>query len=150
MSSTPFSRTMRSLDADSFGPSLVALIFAMLILFFWSFWFFFARIPLTEVSQSVQVRQDQSIVALFPVQTVGRIEEGQSAYLHLEGFQRTVIPAIIMQINPQNGQVELFADDDFVFSDEIIEGVKQVEVEVEQVSPATLIMRASGLFGPHP
>lgn len=148
MSSTPFSRTMRSLDADSFGPSLVALIFAMLILFFWSFWFFFAQIPLTETSQSIEMVDAQNMVAFFPAQTVGRIEEGQPAYIHLEGFQTTVVPAIIMQIDIENGEVELFADDDFVFSDGVMEGVKQVEIEVEQISPATLIMRASGFFGP--
>ena len=146
MSSTPFSRTMRSLDADSFGPSLVALIFAMILLLLWCFWFFLARIPITEVSQSVEIAQDEKIVATFPPKAMARLQEGQSAFLRLGGMWSERVPAIMMEINYPRGQVELFAEENLSFIDGVMGEVEQVEIEVEEVSPATLVMRASGLF----
>lgn len=146
MSSTPFSRTMRSLDADRFGPSLVALIFAMILLLLWCAWFFLARIPITEVSQSVEIAPGQKVVASFSPKALGRLQEGQPAYLRLEGLWPQTVPAIIMQINYQRGQVELFAEEDLSFVDGVTEEVEHVEIEIENISPAALVMRASGLF----
>jgi len=148
MSSTPFSRTLRSLDADGFGPSLVAIILAMLLLLSWGIWFFLAKIPLTEVSQSVQITQSETIIATYSPNVMARLQEGQDAYVRLEGLWPKTVSAIVMNVNYEKGQVELFAEEDLYFVDGVQEQVEHVEIEVENVSPATLVMRASGLFEP--
>ena len=146
MSSTPFSRTLRSLDADGFGPSLVAIIFAMLLLLSWGMWFFFANIPLTEVSQNIEITQSETMIVTYSPQAVTHLEEGQDAYVRLEGLWSETLPAIVMSVNYEKGQVELFAEEDLSYVDGVQERVEYVEIEVEQVSPATLVMRASGLL----
>ena len=148
MSATPFSRTLRSLDADGFGPSLVAIILAMLLLLLWGMWFFLAKIPLTEVSQSVQMTQSETIIATYSPNVVTHLQEGQDAYVRLEGLWPETVSAIVMNVNYEKGQVELFAEEDLYFVDGVQEQVEYVEIEVEKISPATLVMRASGLFEP--
>ena len=146
MSSTPFSRTLRSLDADGFGPSLVAIILAMLLLLSWGMWFFFANIPLTEVSQNIEITQSETMIATYSPEAVTHLQEGQDAYVRLEGLWSETLPAIVMSVNYEKGQVELFAEEDLSYVDGVQERVDYVEIEVEQVSPATLVMRASGLL----
>lgn len=146
MSSTPFSRTLRSLDADGFGPSLVAIILAMLLLLGWGMWFFFANIPLTEATQNVEITKNETIIAIYSPKAMTHLQQGQDAYVRLEGLWPETLPAIVMDVNYETGRVELFAEQDLSYVDGIREQVDHVEIEVEEVSPATLVMRASGLF----
>ncbi len=148
MSSTPFSRTLRSLDADGFGPSLVAIILAMLLLLSWGMWFFLAKIPLTEVSQDIEMTQNETIIASYSPKAMSRFQEGQNAYIRLEGLWPETISAMVMKVDYDKSQVELFAEEDLYFVDGLQEKVEHVEVAVENVSPATLVMRASGLLEP--
>ena len=150
MSSTPFSRTLRSLDADGFGPSLVATILAMLLLLSWGAWFFLAKIPLTEVSQEIEFTQSETIIASYPPKAMSRFQEGQNAYIRLEGLWPETVSAMVMQVNYEKGRVELFAEEDLYFVDGVQEQIEHVEIAVENVSPATLVMRASGLFESSP
>lgn len=148
---TPFSRTTRSLHADSYRASVVALLLAVLVFGAWAGWFFLARISLYEVSQSVRSTKPETIVSDFPMETQERIWEGQSASLQLDdprnsGVQRSV-PAIVMHVTPnaQKGQLEVeLALLELVDLPSNSQVKGRVDIEVDRVSPATLVLRASG------
>ena len=151
---TPFSRTMRSLKSDGFRASLVGLALSMLVLVLWSAWFFLARITLYETSQSATLSSSGEITADFAPTSLGRIAPGQAALLRLAGKADSVpqtIPAIVLDVKdlPKQGRVRV----ELVTLEpppELVAGqtnsAGQVEVEVEQVSPALLVIRASGQF----
>ena len=151
---TPFSRTMRSLKSDGFRVSLAGLLLAMIVLVLWLAWFFLARITLYETSQSATISQAGDITAYFAPTSLGRLSVGQPALVRLtggaEGMPRA-IPAMVMNVKDESKQnrvrVDLYALDlpaELAVGQTGLSG--QVEVEVEQVSPALLVARASGLF----
>ena len=152
--SIPFSRSMRSLKADSFRPALVGLLLAMALLIAWAAWFFLARITLHETGQIVLTTKGGLVVADFSPEALGRIQRGQPALLHLDGItgdQAGTTPAIVTSVTNQAQEgrvrVELFAPVSDVFPIPLQDGLTgQVEIEVEHISPATFVMRASGQF----
>ncbi len=158
--SISFSRSMRSLNADSLRPSLVGLVVAILLLVAWATWFFLAQITLYETGQIVDQTRDGTIVANFPPEAQGRIYQGQSALLRFDAApesQTGPISAIVTDVanSVQEGQlqVELFAlPDDTASQAPLQNGLTgQVEIEIEHISPATLVMRSSGqLFDTQP
>ena len=153
--SNPFSRTIRSLHADSFRPVLIGAIIAIVILITWGIWFFFAQVTLYEKSQSAHVINGEIVVAEFPSQLLHSIQPAQPARLYLDGAigqQVGFISAIVTDVTSPSqteptGQVKLFA---FVDANSPIRLQKkltgQVEIEVEHLSPAQLVMRVSGFF----
>jgi multidrug resistance efflux pump len=70
--STPFHRTLRSLDADRFRPTLVALGCAAALIVVWLAWFLSARVPVLAVSTRARL---ESAGAAHPVEApaLGRI-----------------------------------------------------------------------------
>lgn len=52
---TPFARTLRSLDAERWRPSLLAILVAAGLLAVWLAWFLFARVSLYEVSAAARL-----------------------------------------------------------------------------------------------
>jgi hypothetical protein len=140
---------MRSLNRDSFRPSLVGLIITILLLLAWSAWFFLAKVPLYETSREFQVRRDGSLAVTFSPQALARIRPDQAAVLRLAetaGQGAQTFSAIVMDTpatDSRTSQVELYA-----FSPEPLQpGVAgEVRVEVERVSPAMLVMRSAGKF----
>ena len=137
----PFSRTTRSIHADSFVPSLVIVIFAMALLLAWNAWFFLAEISITEISQSARINKDSTVVADFEPQALARIQPGQSAFLHLEG-KTEPIKTVVTDVWEEQIRLIIPQDSGLTRKDSIT----QVEVEVEHTSPASLVMRASGLL----
>jgi hypothetical protein len=117
------------------------VIFAMILLVAWNAWFFLAQISITEISQSASFINGSTIVADFEPPALARMALGQSAFLQLEGATEP-IKAIVTDVWEE--QIRLIIQDDAVLSAD--DSITQVDVEVEQVSPATLIMRASGLL----
>ena len=153
--SSPFSRTLRSLHADSFRPALIGSLIAFIILITWSIWFFFAQVTLYEKSQAARVNDGGIVVADFPTQVLHRIKPAQSARLYLDGApgqQVSTIAAVVTDVaspsqSGPTGQVKLFASIDphspLRFQKEL---TGQVEIAVEHLSPAQLVMQVSGLF----
>ncbi|RKZ52116.1 MAG: hypothetical protein DRR00_09350 [Candidatus Parabeggiatoa sp. nov. 3] len=153
--SSPFSRTMRSLHADSFRPALISLVVAIILLVIWGTWFFFAQMTFYENSQSAYLTDGEIILAEFPAEAFNRIQTGQAARLHLDGAmgkQVGTIRAIVTDVMrpsqaEKTGEVRLFAfanaDSPIRFQEKL---TGQVEIAVEQISPAQLVMRVSGLF----
>lgn len=150
--SIPFSRSMRSLKADSYRPSLAGLLVAMLLLIAWSGWFFLARITLQETGQIVSATGRGTVIAQFPVETLGRIHRGQSALLRLDAVtedEAVPIPAIVLDVAKDTqegqGQVEVFPLPEAAARMPLQDNLTgRVEIEVERLSPAALVVRASG------
>ena len=87
-----------------------------------------------------------------PPDALGRIQPSQHARLRLEGFpwvQYGSIPATVDRVanETQNGtiRVELNVDPDLTFPSSLQHGYPgTLEVEVEKISPAALVLRAAG------
>jgi membrane fusion protein (multidrug efflux system) len=94
------------------------------------------------------------VVAWFPAAVVGRIHPDQPARLRLEGFPWTqygTLPATVTDVGnePSGGlvRVELVLPTDLATPIPLQHGLPgSAEVEVERVSPATLLLRAAGQF----
>jgi multidrug resistance efflux pump len=93
-------------------------------------------------------------VALFPVAAVGRVRPGQAARLRLDGFPWTqygTLPATVAGVGDEARggviRVELTLAPDPASAIPLGHGLPgSAEVEVERVSPATLVLRAAGQF----
>ncbi|MDM8527911.1 hypothetical protein QUF58_06800 [Anaerolineales bacterium HSG24] len=148
---TPFSRSLRSLNADSFAPSLAGTLLAMLILLAWLGWFVTVDITLYEISETFTVTDEERILAEFPIKSQTRIRPGQAALLRLNvpmGAESVVIPAVVYSTITEP-ESDKFLVDVYVMSHfspvPIQEGLTgKVEIEAEHVSPLTLVMRATG------
>lgn len=148
--SIPFARSTRSLQADSYRPTLIGLIISMSLLFLWVIWFLFARIPVSEMSQSI-VSIERNIVTVTYSNTAGeRIQPGQDAMLHVGDMDNVVeetIPAQVINVDfrARNGQVqvELFALEPLPPGDTPEQSISGAEVVVSTTSPATLVLEAA-------
>lgn len=153
--SLQFSRSMRVLRLDTFRATRIGLILAAVNMVILTLWFFFARVTLYEVTTQLQPGAEGRVVATFPAESVGRVRMGQSAWLRLdpgaEG-QAARFPAMIYDLPPGGNKAEvIILDNQFpsgpnaaALPAEKLKG--QLEVEVEYVTPAQLVMRASGRF----
>ncbi len=149
-----FSRSMRALNADTFRPALVGLIVAGALVFIWLVWFLFASVPVTLTSQGAQVQPDGKIAAEFAPGTKDRFKPGQPAQVRYEvasGRPGEAFGAVVWRVTTTpNGRVrvELYPREDKTTAarSKLHEGSAQVEIPVEYVSPATMLMRASGQF----
>ena len=147
--SLSFSRSLRSLQQDNFGPALAALIVTSLLLMAWSAWVFLAQVTLYETSRDFSVQRDGSLQVNFSPEALARLRPGQAATLRLTNgtaSEEQTFSAQVMDIpasNNQTGQVELY-----VFSSEPIQPGQagQVQVEVDHVSPVMLVLRSAGQF----
>ncbi|RLC19978.1 MAG: hypothetical protein DRI57_05870 [Deltaproteobacteria bacterium] len=175
---SPFSRTMRSLKTDSFRASLIGMTVALILLSAWSAWFFMAKVTLYKISRKAYVKADETVVAAFPrkdsrraretrqnrvvaefsSKMMGNIRSGQRAMLYLDGDigkKTGPILAIVKNVNTRQGKgkgvVELLTLTDADSPLRIRHGLSgQVKIETDYVSPAVLVMRASGLFADTP
>jgi membrane fusion protein (multidrug efflux system) len=93
------------------------------------------------------------VVAHYPPSaSVGRIAPGQPARLRLDGFPWTrfgTLPAVVTSVasEPRDGRirVELAVREDHGFGAPLTHGMSgALEIEVERVSPAALVLRAAG------
>lgn len=143
---------MRSLKADSYRPSLAGLIMATLLLTAWAAWFFLARITLQETGQIVGVTRQGTIAAQFPTEALAHIQRGQPAFLRLDAVtedQAVPIPAMVVNVDrkaqEEQGQVEVFPLPEAAARMPLPDNLTgQVDVEVERLSPAALVVRTSG------
>lgn len=144
--SLSFSRSLRSLQQDSFGPALAALIITSLLLLAWSAWFFLAQVTLYETSRDFSVQRDGSLLVEFSPEGLARLRPGQAATFRPTGGagpEGQIFPALVMDTPATTGPVALH-----VFSPEPLQPGQtgQIQVEVEQVSPAMLVLRSAGQF----
>jgi hypothetical protein len=150
--SLQFSRSIRSLKVDSFRASRVALILAIVNIIVLLLWFFLGRITLYEVSSDLDLSEDGRLEAIFSQEALARLYPGQSAILRIDAGPEqplATVPALLVDVEKSTGVAQFL-----MMSDELPASVltgelgskAEIEVEVEYVSPATLVLRASGKY----
>ena len=91
----PFSRTIRSLNADGFKPNLIGLGLAVILFLGWIIWFFGASVIVTELAVKSSVINDEKIEAIFLKSHSRRISRGQTAWLRIDNSAESTLPKII-------------------------------------------------------
>jgi hypothetical protein len=143
---------LRSLKVDSFRGSRLGLALGILIFIALLLWFFFAQVTLYEVSAEVTLNEDESLAAQFEPAAAGRIYEGQPAVLRIDaGPDQPLVTAaaLVVGVDRDTGVVELLIIDEDFPVDALRAGrisQAEVEVEVEYITPAALVLRASGKY----
>lgn len=145
-----FPRSMRSLQTDSFRPSLATLVAGSILITAWLAWFVFAPITLYETSQEWQVQRDGSLIVRFPEEAMARFRPGQPATLEIQSS--TNEPPVQWQAmvadTPSRAQNRLAPDTVKVtllsapLPKDTVGG--EIKIQVETVTPFTLVTRASG------
>jgi hypothetical protein len=135
---------------DGFRPSIIGLVLGIIVVFSLLVWFFLAQVTLYRSSETATLSPEGMISAEFPSETIAQIQPGQSGVWRMETGQDqrpVAIPVIVYEIHPGGNQVTFYATDTTALPDPIPEGLKgRVDVEVEYVTPADLVLRASGKF----
>jgi hypothetical protein len=148
--SLQFSRSMRSLRIDSFRASKVGLLLAALIMVLLIIWFFFARVTLYEVSTSLSFNEEGRLLASFSEEALKRLRNGQPAIVRLNatGEQEAVVQeGVVFSVDAQNGTAEILVlAPEFSPASAGEKPAGRVEVEVEYVTPAELVLRSSGQY----
>ncbi len=150
--SLQFSRSLRSLKIDSFRASRIALVLAIVNIIVLLIWFFLGRITLYEVSQDLNLNNEGRLEAVFSQEAFKRLYPGQSAILRIDAGPDqplVTIPALLVDVEKSTGVAQFLMMSDDLPLDEItgdLEGKAEIEVEVEYVSPAALVLRASGKY----
>lgn len=143
---------MRSLDTDTARTRLVGLVVIALLLGVWLAWALLSRVTVYEVTSQASLTGASTVVAQFSPAVQGRIQPGQPARLRLDSYpwlQYGTVPAVVTTVPraPRDGWLEIrltIAEEPPapITLDFGMTGV--VEVAVEQVSPAELLLRAAG------
>jgi hypothetical protein len=142
-----FARTIRALDADDFRGSNIALALVLVLLAGWTVWLLRGAVPQYQTTRDVRSEANR-FVATFPPRALDQLRPGQSATVQFDG---SAIPAKVgaIAIDAANGQVRailLPATEDSIAT--ASRRPTQALIEVERVSPATVLMRAIGRKNP--
>lgn len=150
--SLQFSRSLRSLKIDSFRASRVALVLAIINAVILLLWFFLGRITLYEVSSELSLGEDGSLEAAFTQEALARLYPGQSAILRVDaGPDQPLVtaPALLVDVDDRSAVAQFLVMTEDL-SSSALRGDPlsraEIEVEVEYVTPATLVLRASGKY----
>lgn len=148
--STPFSRSLRSLERDTFRPSLLGMSVLVLFLAAWLGWFFLADVALYEVSADARLTSGTEAIVEFPPTALGRVRPGQSAQLRFDSFPWTqygTVAATVADVTRTDDHVEvvLSLHTDTARAIPLQSGLTgSADVRVERLSPATLVLRIAG------
>jgi len=148
--SLPFSRSVRSLGIDSYRASRIGMVLALVIMIVLLAWFFLAKVTLYEVSSDLSFTADGHVLAYFPKESLKRIQPGQPVILRVYyDTEQTALtlPAMVISTEKDGEQVEIIVNSEEAYSLPLQEDLTgQVQVEIEYVTPATLVRRASGSY----
>ena len=146
--SLQFSRSLRILRVDTFRAARIGMLFAILLMAGLLAWFFLAKVTLYENSTSFKFRDDGRIQASFSEEGLQRIRMGQAALVRLNmgpDQQQVTLPAAVYDLPQGSDQVELVAMTNEIPSEALSgKASGRVEVEVESLTPAQLVIRATG------
>jgi hypothetical protein len=141
---------VRSLNVDSYRASRVGLVIGILLMTALILWFFFARVSIYESTQEVNLSDDGRLVAVFPAESAARINPGQTAVLRLlsSGDQPPIaVQGYVFDIPPDSGEAEILVRQSDLNGAQLTKGMKaQVDVEIDKITPFTMVIRYSGRF----
>jgi len=144
---SPFSSTIRSLEADSFTLSLITTGVSLFILFLWLMWLILGQVTLYETSPMFQVIDEENLMVEFPLDTQIQLQRGQKAQLRLNTTESetTLVPLVVVDIDrtPTKMQVKLYLlpQHNQVHLSPNASG--SVEIEASYISPLTLMTRSA-------
>ena len=158
---------MRSLELDGFHSTLVLLLVGALLFCGWLAWFLFAEVSLYAVTDTARIEVIQEthpvsdkviVVAEFaPPEALGRVRPEQRGRLRLDGFpwaQYGTVSATVARVatETQNGKIRVELDvEEADFPVSLQHGLTgTLEIEVERVSPAYLVLRSIGRASSRP
>jgi len=126
----------------------------MVLLVIWGAWFFAADISVRETSENGELTSSRQVTVIFPEENAGQIFRGQTAFFYPQDnrwAQNGPISAQVSRVtndSPSEGQqVEIILVADGSQAAPLAQGLTgRVEIELEQVSPATLILRNAGMM----
>lgn len=154
-----FQRVSQSLRADHAIRSNIAILTALVLLCVWIVWALRATLPIYRVSDSAQIialaGNSARVLAQFPNSAVSAFHPGQTALFRTT--QPGSLPSATMNAYvtragslPREGKVQVELSVDVPTQRQVSLGPGSVEVEVERVTPATLLIRSAGaLVGGH-
>jgi hypothetical protein len=145
-----FSRSLRSLNIDSFQASRVGLILGSLLILGLIAWFLFAKVTLFAVSQNVGFDPDGRFLATFSKEEMARVQVGQAALVRIFSAADQpplVVPGIVFDIPVGGQEAEILVMTQDLPENGISQNsTGQVEVEVERITPLALVLRTSGKY----
>ena len=148
--SLPFSRSIRSLNIDSYRVARIGMVLALVIMIALLAWFFLAKVTLYEVSSDLTFTKDGNVLAYFPSESLKRINPGQPVILRVYSDPdqaALTLPGMVINTEEGGEQVEIVVISDDALSLPLQEDLTgQAQVEIEYVTPATLVRRASGSY----
>ncbi len=143
-----FSRSLRSLHADGRSRRAIwLLLIPVVVLAAWLLWFTRARVAQYETTNRAGTLDSQRVVAwFFASAALNRIHAGQPAFFRISGLGS--FPARVKAVSRETpegfGRVDLLLDKAARPLSRGMAGT--VQVQVEFVSPARLLLRAAGLL----
>lgn len=166
--SHPFSQTVRSLNADGYRGTLIALSIALVLMTLWGVWFFYAPISIYRTSREVRFVGEETETLSFsdrgwllnprPIHALGRalsarfsasdagdIRAGQRAVVRAEKGGGEAFPAVVETVRPGDGvakirlRMERREARPKAFPPD---GRLRVDIEISRLTPAELALRA--------
>jgi hypothetical protein len=155
--SVPFGQSMRSLAADGARGAIIATWITVALLAAWTGWFFLAEVTVRQAASArIEARKGvvHVVAELPPEDSLGRIWPGQRGQLRLAAFPWTQYGTVPVEVARVDGeardgrvQIELSVHPDHDTRIPLGHGLPgTVEIEVERLSPAALVLRAAGRF----
>lgn len=144
-----FSRSVRSIQADSLVPVLVGIVFLTLLMVGWILWLFLAQVPTYATSTRATYQPEGYLIAEFPPDAREEIRRGQLAQFQPLATNRKalVIPSVVTDVDELTGQVRLILRiDPKEFTPLPVGTTGQVKVITKQTSPVLIVLRAAGLW----
>ena len=144
---TDYTKSAFSISTDNLLVRLFGATCLAILLVGWALWFFLANLSFYEASKSATINTKGVIVAQFEAKAIKRLKQGQSALFQPNNATNTLtsIQLRIAKIDTKNNKVDLWPVDSNSLKNQK-ERTGKVKVEVEQVTPATLVLRAAGLI----
>ncbi len=138
------------MNIDSFRAARIGLILGGILMVGLLAWFFFAKVGLYEISQEVSFNEEGRLMATFRPESIARIHVGQPAILRVYGGgdqPPITIQGVVWDTPPDTNQAEIYVMNEDPSQYPLQGGVKaQAEVQIESVTPFTLVLRSTGKY----
>jgi hypothetical protein len=126
------------------------LLVAILLMGVLLAWFFLAKVTLYENSRSLTISEEGRVIATFSPEGQRRLRQGQYVVLRLNtgpDQPALALPAMVYYLRSDTDQVELILLTNDVPPDLLSGKISgRAEVEVEYLTPAQLLVRATGKY----
>ena len=146
--SASFSRSIRTMQMGTSGRSVLMLLVGAAFLAAWIAWLMLARVPVYAVTDTAVLTDPTHAIAQFSPDALQTVKPDQTGLLHLDAFSEP-IPATVVDVDHTlvNGRFSVqfllqSLSDSNIPLQAGLNG--RIEVEVEQVTPFTLLLRSAG------